>query len=115
MDVDELAFTHLIGHIEECLEIEVATVFTLSDHELIRCFQCKLRELGSDVEKINSTRLKERILKALPALTAHVESREARLVSRQEIGGILTEAKRKDSVQKHKKIYLFYSIKSLTK
>ena len=30
-------------------------------------------------------------------LTAHVERREVRQVSRQEIGGILTEAKRKNS------------------
>jgi hypothetical protein len=94
VDVEELAFAELIAYIEDILEVETA-VLTLS--ELVRFYQYKLKELEVDCGKVNSTRLKERVLKAFPDLTAHAEGRETNLVSRHVIGGILTEVKNKDS------------------
>ena len=85
VDLEELAFAELIGYIEECLEQEAPGVLTLS--ELVKFYQCKLKEVGAESGKTNATRLKERVLEAVPDLMA----------SRHDIGGILTEAKRRDS------------------
>ena len=94
VDAEELAFAELVAYIEDTLDVDTA-VLTLSD--LVRFYRCKLKELEVDYGKVNSTRLKERVLKAFPDLTAHAEGRETRLVSRHVIGGILTEAKNRDS------------------
>ena len=95
VDLEELAFAELIGYIKECLEQEVPGVLTLS--ELVKFYQCKLKEVGAEGGKTNATRLKERVLEAVPDLTAHPEGREVILASRHDTGGILTEAKRRDS------------------
>ena len=95
VDLEELACAELIGYIEECLEQEAPGVLTLS--ELVKFYQCKLKEVGAESGKTNATRLKERVLEAVPDLTAHPEGREVILASRHDIGGILTEAKRRDS------------------
>lgn len=94
VDLEELAFAELIAYIEDILEVETA-VLTLS--ELVQFYQCKLKELEADCGKVNSTRLKERVLTEFPDLTAHAEGRETHLVSRHVIGGILTEVKNRDS------------------
>ncbi|CAB3979532.1 Hypothetical predicted protein [Paramuricea clavata] len=83
VDVEKLAFAELIAYIEDILEVETA-VLTLS--ELVRFYQYKLKELEADCGKVNSTRLKERVLKAFSDLTAHAEGRETNLVSRHVIG-----------------------------
>ena len=70
-------------------------MLTLS--ELVKFYQCKLEEVGAESGKTNATRLKERVLEAVPDLTAHPEGREVILASKHDIGGILTEAKRRDS------------------
>lgn len=90
------AFAELIGYIEECLEVEEPALLTLSD--LVKFYTCKLQELGAEYGKVNATRLKERIITAFPDLTAHTVGRETQLVSKYEIGGILSAAKRMDSV-----------------
>ena len=95
VDLEELAFAELIGYIEECLEQEAPGVLTLS--ELVKFYQCKLKEVGAESGKTNATGLKERVLEAVPDLMAHPEGREVILASRHDIGGILTEAKRRDS------------------
>ena len=69
-------------------------MLTLS--ELAKFYQCKLKEVGAKSVKTNTTSLKERVLEAVPDLTAHPEGREVILASRHDIGGILTEAKRRD-------------------
>ena len=93
VNIDELAFAELIAYIEDSLEQDT-TVLTLSD--LVKFFHYKLQELGDESGKVNATRLKDRILEAIPHLSAHSEGREVMIVSRHEIGAILTEAKRKD-------------------
>ena len=95
VDLEELAFAELTGHIEECLGQQVPGVLTLS--ELVKFYQCNLEEVGAESGKTNATRLKERVLEAFQDLTAHPEDREVILASRHNIGGILTEAKRRDS------------------
>ena len=63
VDLEELAmFAELIGYIEECLEQKVPGVPTLS--ELVRFYQCKLKEVGAESGKPNATRLKERVLES---------------------------------------------------
>ena len=47
VELEELAFAELIGYIEECLEQEAPGLLTLS--ELVKFYQCKLKEVG--VEK----------------------------------------------------------------
>ena len=71
---------------------EAPGVLTLS--ELVKFYQCKLKEVGAQNGKTNATRLRERVLDAVPDLTAHPEGRQVILASRHDIGGILTEAKR---------------------
>ena len=70
-------------------------MLTLS--ELVKFYQFKLKGVGAESGKTNATRLKERVLEAVPDLTAHPEGREVILASRHDIRGILTEAKRRDS------------------
>ena len=70
-------------------------MLTLS--ELVKFYQFKLKGVGAESGKTNATRLKERVLEAVPDLTAHPEGREVILASRHDIAGILTEAKRRDS------------------
>ena len=65
--------------------------------KLVKNYQCKLAEVGAESGKTNATRLKERVLEAVPDLTSHPEGREAILASRHGIGGILTKPKRRDS------------------
>ena len=94
VDLEEVAFVELIGYIEECLEQEAPGVLTLS--ELVKFYQCKLKEVGAGSGKTNATGLKERVLEAVLDLTAHPEGREVILASRHDIE-ILTETKRRDS------------------
>ena len=70
-------------------------MLTLS--ELVKFYQCKLKEVGAKSGKTNATRLKERVLEAVPDLTGHPEGRDVIQASRHDIGGIMTEVKRRDS------------------
>ena len=49
-------------------------MLTLS--ELAKFYQCKLKGVGAKSGKTNTTSLKERVLEAVPDLTAHPEGRE---------------------------------------
>ena len=55
VDLEELGFAELIGYIEECLEQGAPGVLTLS--ELVKFYQCKLKEVGAENGKTNATRL----------------------------------------------------------
>ena len=96
LKLDELAFAELIAYIEEILEVNNPAVLTLS--ELVKFFKHKLQELGAEHENVNATRLKERVIKEFPDLTAHSQGREVLLVLKHEIGGILSDAKRDSDV-----------------
>ena len=96
LNLDELAFAELIAHIHETLHEEEPAVLILS--ELVKYFSSKLQEVGLGCEKVNATRLKERILSAYPDLTAHTEGRDILLVPQNEIG-VLKEAKNDSDAQ----------------
>ena len=62
---------------------EAPGVLTLA--ELVKFYQCKLKEVGAENGKTNATRLRERVLEAVPDLTAHPEGRQVILASRHDI------------------------------
>ena len=91
---DELAFAELVAYIDEFMETEDPSVLKLSD--MVQLFSSKFK---SPHERINSTRLKERIMAAFPDLTAHSIGRDVVLAPRDDIGDVLMAAKQnKDSM-----------------
>ena len=91
---DELAFAELVAYIDEFMETEDPSVLKLSD--MVQLFSSKFK---SSHERINSTRLKERIMAAFPDLTAHSIGRDVVLAPRDDIGDVLMVAKQnKDSM-----------------
>ena len=99
IDLDELAFAELIAYIDESLEVKELTVLKLSD--LVKFFSSKKPELEIECGKINATRLKDRALAAFPDLAAHTQGGDVWLALKREIGGVLKEAKEKDSEAWH--------------
>ena len=97
LSLDELAFAELIAHIDETLHVEEPAVLILS--ELVKYFSSELEEVGLGCDKINATRLKERILSAYRDLTAHTEGRDILLIPQNEISGLLKEAKKHSDAQ----------------
>ena len=96
IDKEELAFSELVAFIDESLEVEEPAVLKLSD--LVKFYSSKLSELGGEhPDRINATRLKNRVLTAFPDLTTHTQGREVLLVLSHEIGNVLFEAKNRDS------------------
>ena len=78
------------------LQVEEPVVLKLSD--LVKFYSSKLSELGEEQPtRINAIRLKTRLLTAFPDLTAHTQGREVLFVLSHEIGGVLLEAKNRDS------------------
>ena len=94
-DLDELAFAKLIAHIDETLDCEELAIFKLC--ELTELFSAALMELGLEPGKLNSTRLKDRVLTAFPVLTTHIQGKDIVLVLKDEIGDVLKQAREKDS------------------
>ena len=91
---DELAFAELVAYIDEFMETEDPSVLKLSD--MVQLFSSKFKSLH---ERINSTRLKERIMAAFPDLTAHSIGRDVVLAPRDDIVDVLMAAKQnKDSM-----------------
>ena len=96
---NELAFAQVVSYIDEKLEDEDVTVLKMS--ELAKLFSSKLEELEVERGRINSSRLKERILTAFPDLTAVAQGRGVLLVLKEDIGEIVKRAKEKDSEAYH--------------
>ena len=95
VELSELAFAELVAYIEDVLEEDEPSLLTLSD--LVKFYTSRLQHfLKAECGKVNATRLKERILEAFPSLTAHSEGREVHLALKDEIGVMLTRAKKMD-------------------
>jgi len=92
---DELAFAELVSYIQERLECDQLLVFKLSD--LAKLYSQQLEQLQADEGRVNTSRLKERILSAFPNLSAHSEGRDVLLASNQEIGSVLRQAANDDN------------------
>jgi hypothetical protein len=52
-------------------------------------YMTKLEELGVDTSRVNTTRLKERILSTLPHVSAHPQGRDIVLVLDRDVGGAI--------------------------
>ena len=86
---ESIALAELASFIEESkLDSEVAPIFKLSD--LVKLYVHKLQQLKACVpDRVNSTRLKDRLLAQIPALRAQNNGREVFLVYDEDIGAAL--------------------------
>lgn len=74
-----------------CSEDTVIPVFKLA--ELARMYTARLEQLGVRTEsRIQTTRLKERLLSALPDLKAYTKGRDLLLIFEDAVGGALEKA-----------------------
>jgi hypothetical protein len=94
-----IALAELLSYIEDCREEsmdgDMAPVFKLSD--LNKMYTARLTNLGADMtSRVNSTRLKERILSNIPDLQAHKHGREVLLAFEDDVGLALKKAYESD-------------------
>ena len=79
------AFAELVAYMEDMRDEESVSVFKLTD--MVSLYKKRLQQLGVTVgNRIYSTRLKIRLLSALPDLTAHAQGREILLTFEEDIG-----------------------------
>ena len=84
-----IALAELLSYIEDChtesIESDTAPLFKLAD--LTEMYSKRLKSLGAEMTtRVNSTRLKERILANIPDLEAHKQGRDVLLVFKNDIG-----------------------------
>ena len=90
-----IAFASLVSYLEEFRDCENVAVFKLV--ELANLYSAKLQELGiTSSSKINTTRLKERLLGAFPDLSAHTQGRDVLLIFNHAIGDAIRKACEQD-------------------
>lgn len=90
-----IAFAELVSHIETFREmVEAKPVFKMQD--LRTLYVHRLHELGFQDAQVHTTRLKERILSAVPDLRAQMDGREVLLAYDQDIGAALKQACKED-------------------
>ena len=72
-------------------DVGIVPIFKLS--EMTKLYTERLRQLGVEVSsRINSTRLKERLLSAVPDLRAHVKGKEIFLTYENDVGNVINLA-----------------------
>ena len=86
-----IAFAEIISYIEEFFEERntISNVPSLRLADLAKMYMTKLEELGVDTSRVNTTRLKERILSTLPHVSAHPQGRDIVLVLDRDVGGAI--------------------------
>ena len=92
-DVYPLAFSELITYMTEAkLNSEGHTVFILA--EMASLYKQWLQQLGVQVPEVNSTRLKDKLLKELPGaeLEAHKKGRDVLLAFQDDVGFALSDS-----------------------
>ena len=86
-----IAFAELVAYMEDMRDKESVSVFKLTD--MASLYKKRLQQLGVTVGiRIHSTRLKVRLLSALPDLTAHVQRRGILVTFKEDIGLALIKA-----------------------
>ena len=92
MSNESVALAELVSYIEELSQdVGIVPVFKLS--EMTKLYTERLRQLGVEVSsRINSTRLKERLLSAVPDLRAHVKGKEIFLTYENDVGNVINLA-----------------------
>ena len=90
-----VVLAELASYIEESAQNDsMTTVFKLSD--LAKLFAERLNQLGFSTGKVNSTRLKERLLTVLPELRCYPHGRDILLVYEKDISTLIHSACEKD-------------------
>ena len=87
-----IALAELLAYVEDAQTDEsVAPVLKLAD--LVKLYTARLEQLGvKQQNRLNSTKLKERILSHIPDLSAHKEGRDVLLVFVGDVGSALRKA-----------------------
>lgn len=87
-----IALAELLAHVEEAkVEEGVAPVLKLAD--LVKLYTARLEQLGvTQQNRLNSTKLKDRILSHFPDLSAHKEGRDVLLAFTSDVGLALRKA-----------------------
>lgn len=76
-----IAFAELVSYIEESRQEDAAPLFKLSN--LANLYQSRMHQLGGpEVGKVHSTRLKFRLMNAIPDLEAHSQGGMCFLLSK---------------------------------
>lgn len=90
-----IPFASLVSYLEEFRDCKNVGVFKLV--ELEKLYSAKFQELGiTSSSKINTTRLKERLLGAFPNLSAHTQGRGVLLTFNHAIGDAIRKACEQD-------------------
>ena len=83
------------SHRNDSKNDSVASCFKLS--ELVKMYATRLQELGVELlTRVNSTRLKERILSMVPDIVAQGKGREVLLLFEKDVGDAIIKAKAND-------------------
>jgi len=94
LSFESIALAELISYIEEMRETE-DSIIKLSD--LVHLYKGRLEQLGEDTsQRINATRLKEKLLTQLPDLEAHKSKYEVIMSFKENIGDTLLEATKRN-------------------
>ncbi|XP_068674761.1 uncharacterized protein [Montipora foliosa] len=92
-----IAFASLVSYLEEFRDCENVAVFKLV--ALAKLYSAKLEELGiTSSSKINTTRLRERLLGAFPDLSAHTQGRDVLHIFNHAIGDAIRKACEQDYI-----------------
>lgn len=82
---DSLVLAELVSYIEECRSDETLPVFKLSN--LRKLYESRLKEKDPSFSgKVNTTRLKERLMSLVPDLKAQTQGREVMMMFSSDIG-----------------------------
>ena len=92
------AMTHSVALAERICQIQDSrneqphtTVFKLSDLKKEYCKRLAQQGVAEETQEINSTRLKEKLMAAVPGLTAHTKGREVLLAFNENIGHLISD------------------------
>ena len=85
---DSLVLAELVSYIEECRSDETLPVFKLSN--LRKLYESRLKEKDPSFSgKVNTTRLKERLMSLVPDLKAQTQGREVMMMLNSDIGEVI--------------------------
>ena len=92
MSVEAVALAELVSYMEESAQDD-DTVPVYKSSDMTRLYTARLRQLGAEVSgRMNSTRLKERLLAAVPDLRSHMNGKEVLLTYDSDIGTVINFA-----------------------
>ena len=91
-----VVFAELVLYIEEARQDGSAPVFRLA--ELSQLYKSRMEQLGVELDsRVNSTRLKERLLAEFPDMRAYIKGRDVLMAFEDDIGTALAKACEQDN------------------